>query len=135
MGLPGFNYFHETKKLISLHTIGLQVNLLLRDDFDKWNDHKIELLHMIDTFRNRLSRLGLLSDANGKQPGKKEEPLIPRGADEKDWCETIKNLLDAASFVSHRTQISFFVYKMDGLEEFYRNIDEVNIRMFYQRCI
>ena len=90
---------------------------------------------MIDTFRNRLSRLGLLSDANGKQPGKKEEPLIPRGADEKDWCETIKNLLDAASFVSHRTQISFFVYKMDGLEEFYRNIDEVNIRMFYQRCI
>lgn len=24
---------------------------------------------------------------------------------------------------------------MDGLEEFYRNIDEVNIRMFYQRCI
>ena len=62
LGMPGFNYFHETKKWISLHTIGLQVNFLLRDDFDKWNDHKIELLHMIDTFRNRLSRLGLLGE-------------------------------------------------------------------------
>lgn len=24
---------------------------------------------------------------------------------------------------------------MDGLEECYRNIDEVNIQMFYQRCL
>lgn len=61
----------------------------------------------------------------------KREPDLPT----KDWSETIKGLLDSSTLVLNKTKISFFVYKMDGLEECYRNIDEVNIQMFYQRCI
>jgi hypothetical protein len=50
------------EKLIGVRSYGLQVNLLLRDDFDKWNDSKIELLYVIEQFRMKLSRLGLLND-------------------------------------------------------------------------
>ena len=47
-GRPGFGFFNKSEKLIGIHGQGLQVMLLLRDDFDKWNDSKIELLQMID---------------------------------------------------------------------------------------
>ena len=113
--------------------------MLLRDDFDKWNDTKIELLHAIQQFRIRLSRLGLLNDPSTR-PEEQEEaagghPHSAKGGGGKDWSETIKGLLDATTLVAEDTQVNFFVYKMDGLEEFHRNIDEVNVQMFYQRCI
>ena len=36
---------------------------------------------------------------------------------------------------AENTQINFFVYKMDDMPENQRNIDEVNVTEFYQRCI
>ena len=45
---------------IRLVTTGLQLNILLRDDFEGWSSSKIELLNMIDNQRQRMSRLGLL---------------------------------------------------------------------------
>ena len=58
--MPSLGLFQSSDKIIRIHTNGIQVNLLLRDDFDKWNDSKIELLHVIEQFRLRLSRLGNL---------------------------------------------------------------------------
>jgi hypothetical protein len=49
---------------------GLQVNLLLKDDFKKWSTSKIELLSMIDEMRHQMKRLGLLSH-------KQSAPLEP----------------------------------------------------------
>lgn len=113
------------------------MNLLLRDDFDKWNNNKIELLHVIDQFRMRLSRLGLLNDHNSSPSNKKEQAAgeaehLPRQdmADD-NYSETLKNVLQASTMVAESTKISFFVYKMDSLPENIRNIDEVNIQMFY----
>ena len=48
-----------------------------------------------------------------------------------NWSETIKNLLDSSTLVAENTQVNFFVYKMDDLEDFHKNIDEVNVPMFY----
>ena len=56
-------------------------------------------------------------------------------SDAKDWSQTIKNLLEATQVVLERSKVSFFVYKMDGLDEIHRKIDENNIQMFYRRCI
>ena len=39
---------------------GLQVNFLLRDDFKKWGNQKIELLEIITRTRQKLMALGLL---------------------------------------------------------------------------
>lgn len=97
---------------------------------------------MIDIFYNRLDRLGLLNNKKVPEP-KSEDELkaaearlqAPISGDQKDWSQTVKNLLDATTLVANGTKVSFFVYKMDGLEEFHRNIDEVNINMFYQRCL
>jgi len=86
----------------------------------------------------KLSRLGLLNDHSigpAKASDEADEKKPAQDANAKDWSETIKNILDSSNLVAQNTQVNFFVYKMDELEEFYRNIDEVNVQMFYQRCI
>ena len=144
IGWPSLGLFQSSDKLFRIHTNGLQVNLLLRDDFDKWNDSKIELLHVIEQFRTRMKRLGMLNDHNtaSAENARDENSTARRqpmddAADKKanDWSETIKNLLDSSTLVAENTQVNFFVYKMDHLDEFHRNIDEVNVPMFYIRCI
>lgn len=117
--------------------------MLLRDDFAKWNDSKIELLNVIDQFRQKLSRLGMLNEQppapdqnaaasnDGEKSGEANDDKAP-----KDWSEeTIRNLLESSTLVAENTQVNFFVYKMDDLEEFLRNIDTVDAQMFYHRCI
>ena len=86
----------------------------------------------------KLSRLGLLNDHSvgpAKANDEAEEKKPVKDANAKDWSETIKNLLDASNIGAQDTQVNFFVYKMDELDEFHRNIDEVNVQMFYERCI
>lgn len=59
-----FGIFPTSDKLIGIYVEGLQVNLMLRDDFDKWTQNNIELLDVIKAFHQRLSRLGLLKSDN-----------------------------------------------------------------------
>ena len=61
--------------------------------------------------------------------------MAPEVINVKDWSETINKLLDSSTLNAENSQVNFFVYKMDGLEENLRNIDEVNVRLFYERCI
>ena len=88
----------------------------------------------------RLRRLGILNDHNTGPISKKEEAGAEseRAAESnffEHYSESIKNLLQASTVVAENTKISFFVYSMEGLPENLRNIDEVNIQMFYQRCL
>ena len=137
LGLPGLDIINATKKLLTVRTTGLQVNLLLRDDFDKWNSQKINLLDLIKQFQLRLDRLGLLNneDSQKQQDGEEERRRSRDSAEDERMRETLKNILANSLVEAETTKVSFFVYKMDGLEEFYRNIDEVNIPLFYQRCL
>ena len=61
--------------------------------------------------------------------------MAPEVINVKDWSETINKLLDSSTLNAENSQVNFFVYKMDSLEENLRNIDEVNVRLFYERCI
>ena len=47
LGVPGFGIIISSDHLFNIFIRGLEVNLLLRDDFEKWNDSKFELLDVI----------------------------------------------------------------------------------------
>jgi|LauGreDrversion4_2_1035121.scaffolds.fasta_scaffold14418_2 hypothetical protein len=47
--------------MINVEIRGMQINILLKDEFKKWYDSKIELISMIDETREKMRRLGLLS--------------------------------------------------------------------------
>ena len=73
----------QPERFLRLHTYGLQINLMVRDDFNKWGSSKIELLTVIDEIRNRLKRLGLLkwtqTEVNGmKNPYEEEQNPAPK---------------------------------------------------------
>lgn len=43
-----------------VHITGLSINVLINDEFDKWNNEQIELLKMLDDIRTILKRGGML---------------------------------------------------------------------------
>jgi len=55
-------FLQQPKPKLKIVLTGLQVNLLLKDDFEKWSTSKIELLSMIDEMRQKMKTLGLLSN-------------------------------------------------------------------------
>jgi hypothetical protein len=46
---------------VKINLKGFSANVLVKSEFDKWRDHQIELLKMLDDIRTRLKRDGMLS--------------------------------------------------------------------------
>jgi hypothetical protein len=45
---------------LSIRVEGLQVNLMLKDDFATWGSDRVQLIEIIDKIRDKLTREGLL---------------------------------------------------------------------------
>ena len=46
---------------VKIHITGLSINVLIKNEFHQWKNHKIELYKMLNDIRTRLKRIGLLS--------------------------------------------------------------------------
>jgi len=46
---------------VKIHITGLSINVLIKNEFNQWKNHQIELFKMLDDIRTRLKRGGLLS--------------------------------------------------------------------------
>lgn len=52
--------FTMSSKILKISTYGLQVSILVRNDFKLWTTKKIELLQMLEDIRTTLKRKGIL---------------------------------------------------------------------------
>jgi hypothetical protein len=114
-------------RFLKIVVSGLQVNLLLKDDFKKWSSSKIELLSMIDEMRQKMKRLGLLSP-------KQSVPLEPVVVDSE--FPTIKKFSEHFQIEAIDTSINFYVYSMEDIRPVQlKDCDTMNIREFCRECL
>ena len=89
----------QNERLIQIKTYGLQINLMVRDDFEKWGSSKIELLTVIDDIRNRLKRLGLLRQTENfgmknPYPDTAPQPAAKKmQGDMRHGSQTLRNII------------------------------------------
>jgi hypothetical protein len=51
--------------VVKIKVHGLSLNILVKNEFNQWKNHQIELLKMLDDIRTRLKRNGALSQVLG----------------------------------------------------------------------
>lgn len=51
--------------IVKIKISGLSVSILIKNEFNQWKNHQIELLKMLDDIRTRLKRMGMLQPVIG----------------------------------------------------------------------
>jgi hypothetical protein len=141
--------FSLSAKMLKIHTYGLQVYLLARNDFKLWTKKRIEILQMLEDIRTTLKRKGQLKASLAQAAGllKKQgqecfghalkEPNVDGAASgnnlgnigrhQKTFIERmLSKLLTSIEVHLQDTIINFVAYVDED-----KKIEEANIKKFY----